>query len=53
MACNIVHKADRAVGILSGKFVLTFIRTWNKYEDGYTDKCSGFHALEKDNPRYC
>lgn len=34
--CNVVQKALQT---LSGKFVLTFIRPWNKFENEYTEKC--------------
>lgn len=30
---------------LSGKFMLTFIRTLYKIENGITDECGKFHAL--------
>lgn len=30
--------------ILSEKFVFTFKRPWNKFENRYTDKCSRFHV---------
>lgn len=33
--------------ILSGKYVVTFIRPWNNFDNGSTYKCGGLHALWK------